>query len=95
MIHVTTHAIERWIERIDQRATWEQAKAALHAMEPSVRAAATIGCNTVKLGCGGRLVLDGAKIVTVLSRDQVHFQHCHLPPLDGRRMGGLRGQAGG
>ena len=72
---ITTHAAERYIERVDPTLTLDQARAAILTSERAVEAAAGFGCRTVKLGNGGRLQLDGLTVVTV------------LPP---RRIGGAR-----
>lgn len=70
MIHITAHAAERFIERIDGRLTFDQAREAIAAHAPAIEKAAAFGCKVVKLGCGGRLVLEGTKVVTVLAPKQ-------------------------
>jgi hypothetical protein len=61
---VTQHAIERYIERV-AAVTQDEARRRLAASEKAVMMAEAIGCRSVKLGCGARLALVGAKIVTV------------------------------
>lgn len=62
--HITQHAIDRFIERVEA-VTQDEARRRLAAYEKIVLAAASIGCRSVKLGCGARLALVGAKIITV------------------------------
>lgn len=66
-MNVTAHAKRRYIERINPAATFVQAEAAIRASENAVRAAAKFGCRIVLLGNGGRLVLDGENVITVLA----------------------------
>jgi len=70
---VTGHAIERWIERINPRATWAGAEAAIRSHSLAIRRAALVGCTCVKLGEGMRLILDGARVVTVLPKGWVNL----------------------
>lgn len=67
-IIITTHAAHRWIERINPRATFDQAIAEIEAHTRAIQVAAEFGCHYVRLGNGARLVLDGARVTTVLSR---------------------------
>lgn len=67
-IVVTAKAAQRWIDRVDARASLEDARAAIHEFEPIIVLAAVFGAPTVILGCGARLVLDGLTVVTVLER---------------------------
>lgn len=66
MLHVTTHAIERYQERVSNVPDAD-ARAALSC--PAVLKAAEIGAPFVKLGTGQRIVLDGQRVVTVLPSD--------------------------
>lgn len=68
MIQVTTHAADRYIERVDPSLSYERAREALLAFAPIVRRAAEFGCSTVRIGCGAKLVLEGETIVTVLPK---------------------------
>ena len=63
-LHITTHAVERYQERVANVAE-ETARAALNS--PAVRLAAQIGAPYVKLGTGQRIALKGHSVVTVLS----------------------------
>jgi len=72
-ISVTRHAVNRWMERIDQRASYDQADRAIRSHARAVCAAADFGCSVVKLATGDRLILDGRSVVTVLSREQGVF----------------------
>lgn len=69
-ISVTRHAVNRWMERIDRCADYEQADEAIRSHAKAVCAAAAFGCTCVKLATGDRLILDGRSVVTVLSREQ-------------------------
>lgn len=62
MIHVTQHAIERFVERVGGNA--DQARAALTT--PFIEAAAKFGAKYVRLGTGHRVVIDQGRIITVL-----------------------------
>ena len=81
MIHVTNHAILRWQERIDASATQEQAKAIILGASRAIETAAKFGCDTVRMGCGAKLVLQGNIVVTVLARSSINMS---------RRAGGVR-----
>lgn len=70
MITITVHACQRFIERIDRAASLDQARAEILSHERAIIKAADFGCRVVKLGCGGRLLLRGATVVSVLSREQ-------------------------
>jgi hypothetical protein len=64
MIHVSNHACERFIERVEA-CTFEEARAAIMAHEKAIEAAAKFGCEVVRCGRGERLVLSGNRVVTV------------------------------
>jgi len=61
---ITQHAVERYAERV-ANVTLAEARRRLALCERAVLAAAGIGCKSIKLGCGARLALEGAKIVIV------------------------------
>lgn len=63
MLHVTTHAIHRYQERV-ANVDDEQARIAMSVS--AVARAAAFGAPYVKLGTGHRFVLDGWNVVTVL-----------------------------
>ena len=65
-VHITAHAIERYIERVAS-VTPEQAAQALDS--PAVRCAAEIGARFVRLHGGQRIVLQGWTVVTVMPSD--------------------------
>jgi hypothetical protein len=67
-VHVTRHAAERYLERVDPRLTMAEAIEALSS--PTIRRAAEFGAAYVRLGTGQRVALDGFVVVTVLPRDQ-------------------------
>jgi hypothetical protein len=67
MIHVTRHAAERFLERVDGRLTLAEAIEALSS--PAIQRAAQFGAPCVRLGTGQRVVLEGWHVVTVLPAD--------------------------
>jgi hypothetical protein len=67
-VHVTRHAAERYLERVNPRLTMAEAIEALSS--PTIRRAAEFGAAYVRLGTGQRVALDGFVVVTVLPRDQ-------------------------
>ena len=69
MIHVTEHAIDRYIERVApvDRAT---AYAIIAAAERGVETAARFGASVVRTA-SAKLVLDGTTVVTVHSRRHI------------------------
>jgi hypothetical protein len=70
-VHVTIHAIERYIERVAP-VTPEQAATALDS--PAVRCAAEIGARFVRLHGGQRIVLQGWTVVTVMPSENYRKQ---------------------
>jgi hypothetical protein len=72
---VTAHAAERYRERLAPHMTLDQATAAISASQRAIDAAADFGCGVVKLGCGGKLILKGETVVTVIARGFV-AGHC-------------------
>jgi hypothetical protein len=63
-VHVTDHAIDRYIERVENISRGE-ALARIMSSEPAIALAAKIGCSSIKLGGGIRLALDGPCVVSV------------------------------
>jgi len=63
MIHITTHAIQRYTERVEP-VTPAQAHAALSS--PAITLAAQFGAPYVRLGTGQRVVIHKDKVLTVL-----------------------------
>lgn len=66
-VHITTHAAQRYQQRINPRLSIEEARAAIALSERAIETAIDFGAHVVKLGCGGRLILRGDSVVTVLS----------------------------
>ncbi len=66
-VHVTMHAAQRYVERIDGRLTIEEAFAAIQEHGPAISAAAAFGCHVVKTS-RAKLVLQGNRVVTVMNR---------------------------
>jgi hypothetical protein len=67
-LHVTRHAAERYLERVNPRLTMEEAVEAVSS--PTIRRAAEFGAAYVRLGTGQRIALDGFVVVTVLPKDE-------------------------
>lgn len=65
LLHVTSHAIARYRERV---APVPEAEAARALRTPAVAAAARFGAPWVRLPGGQRVVLRGAVVVTVLEK---------------------------
>lgn len=80
MIHIYAHAIQRYQERVHP-CTDDVARAEILCASRGIEAAATIGCQVVRLGSRARLILDGENVVTVFGADQL--------PRQLRRHGGL------
>jgi hypothetical protein len=72
MIHVTRHAADRYLERVDGRLTLAEAIEALSS--PAIQRAAQFGATCVRLGTGQRIVLEGSSVVTVLPADNFRRQ---------------------
>lgn len=64
-IHVTGHAVSRYRERVEA-VTFDVAMARLSS--PTIRKAIEIGCPSVKLPGGQRVIIEGNSIVTVHPR---------------------------
>jgi hypothetical protein len=69
-VTVSAHAAARWVERVEPHASVEHARATILASASVIAKAAAFGCETVLLGCGARLLLDGGNVVTVLAPGQ-------------------------
>jgi hypothetical protein len=72
-VHVTEHAVDRYIERVSPIGRAE-ARAAMQGAERSIERAVAFGSHLVRLGSGARLVLRGResiRVVTVLGRAQI------------------------
>lgn len=67
MCQITDHAVLRWLERVEG-VNVEAARAKIAAVGPLVDAAAKVGCDTVKMGNGARLKLQGSVVKTVLPK---------------------------
>lgn len=65
-IHISDHALLRYLERVKGV---NMAAIRAEMLSPALTAAVAIGCNTVKLGCGARLILHGHVVQTVLSKE--------------------------
>jgi hypothetical protein len=72
-VHVTEHAVDRYIERVAAVGR-QQARTTIQSAERAIAAAVAIGAHTVRLGNGAKLVLRGSapvRVVTVLERGQI------------------------
>lgn len=66
-MHITNHAILRYQERVAP-VSLEVARSAIEGSAKVIAQAAAFGCDTVVIGNGARLVLDGDVVVTVLPK---------------------------
>lgn len=66
MVHVSTHAIERYQERV-RNCTEAEAIAAIDT--PAVNLAANFGAPYVRIATGQRIVIENHVVVTVLPSD--------------------------
>lgn len=73
-VFITAHAIQRWCERVNPRASMAEAIAAIHQADKGIRAAAAFGATVVRHPRGCRLVLaqGEARVVTVLARGKIN-----------------------
>ncbi|KQM62403.1 MULTISPECIES: hypothetical protein [unclassified Sphingomonas] len=71
---ITAHAIARWQERIQPRATIAQAIAAIHAHDKAIARALAFGAPCVRTS-QARLILRGGVVATVYPKAWI------LPPL--------------
>lgn len=75
MVHVTSHAIIRYQERV-ANVSAEEAREALSSK--AIQTAALIGASYVKLPSKNRVVLDGVNVVTVLPPHETHFMASYV-----------------
>jgi hypothetical protein len=73
-LHITHHAIQRYIARVDPSASPDTARAALDT--PATRAAAQFGATFVRLATGHRIVVQDFTVVTVMPADNYRKQVC-------------------
>jgi hypothetical protein len=64
MIHVTHHALERFVERVAP-CSLEEARERILEHARAIEKAAEFGCEVVRCGSGERLILDGTRVLTV------------------------------
>jgi hypothetical protein len=67
-VHLTRHAVERWIERVDSSADESAARAAIVAHAKIIDLGIRLKARSIILGTGVRLVLCGDTIVTVIGK---------------------------
>lgn len=72
-VHVTYHACQRYVERVNGKLTLEEAAEAIRGHASAIEAAARFRCCTVIMGEGGKLLLDGTRVVTVLPRSSLYL----------------------
>jgi hypothetical protein len=75
-IHVTKHACERFIERVEP-CTIAEARAHILESARALEAAAKFGCEVVRRWRGERLVLRGERVVSVYAADSRPHQICN------------------
>lgn len=66
---VTSHAAQRWIERIQPGATLTDAYAAIQAHAQVIRIAIDFRARCIRLGCGAKLILADGVVATVYRRE--------------------------
>lgn len=64
---ISVHACERFVQRVQPNATLTEARAAIRSHAKAVLAACEVGCKSVRLSCGARLIIDpvGRQVITV------------------------------
>lgn len=62
---ISTHAAQRYVERIDPSATIAEARDAIRSHARAIEAAVSMGCRSVRLGSGVRLVIEPADAVVL------------------------------
>jgi hypothetical protein len=72
MIHVTRHAADRYLERVNGGLTLAEAIEALSS--PVIVKAADFGASYVRLAAGQRVVLEGHTVTTVLPAENYRRQ---------------------
>ncbi|NBC37349.1 hypothetical protein GTZ99_12390 [Novosphingobium sp. FSY-8] len=65
-LHITRHAIQRYIERVE---AVHPVRAMRALRSPAIASAMTFGAPIVKLGTGQRVVIRAGAVVTVLPSD--------------------------
>jgi hypothetical protein len=73
VIHVTTHALHRFQERVAP-CSLADARTAIMSHAKAIETAASIGCEIVRCGNGERLVLCGTRVLTVYARRELPRQ---------------------
>jgi hypothetical protein len=76
-VHVTTHAAERFIERV-AACSIAQARDRILAHATAIECAAAFGCEVVRCGNGERLILQGTRVLTVYAAHERPHQ-CRSP----------------
>lgn len=75
MASVSQHAAIRWCERVNPRASVDDAHATIMSSATIIDIAADFGADTIILGCGARLKLKGDVVATVLPSRHVRRFH--------------------
>jgi len=67
---ISQHAAERFVERIAPHMTLAEARDEIRRHARAIGAAIRMGCKCIRLGCGGRIVIDPAlgQVITVLPK---------------------------
>lgn len=66
---ISHHAAQRWIERVNPRATMPEAYAAIQSYARVIRIAIGFGARCVRLACGAKLIIAGGVVCTVYRRE--------------------------
>jgi hypothetical protein len=80
MIYVYPRAIHEYQERV-HACSDDVARAEILCASRGIEAAATIGCQVVRLASRARLILDGENVITVYGADQLPRQLRRIQPL--------------
>lgn len=93
MIHVSRHACERWVQRVDPSMTLEQAKAEIETHAGAIETAAAFGCRCVLVSRCIRLVLVGVTVVTIKDNHPAHVKQAFKTIRRGMRKAEKRARA--
>lgn len=63
---ISQHAAERFVERVNPRLTLAEARAAIRCYARSIEAAVTLGCHSIRLASGHRLIIQDGEVITVM-----------------------------
>lgn len=93
MIHVSRHACERWVQRVDPSMTLEQAKAEIETHREAILAAAAFGARCVVVSRRIRLMLAGTVVTTIKDNHPAEVKLAFKTVRRGMRKAGRRAAA--